>query len=318
MIRLSTGGEDLERAVALLREGRLVGVPTETVYGLAGDASDRDAVRRIFAAKGRPPDHPLIVHLPDTASMADWAAEVPAAARRLADAFWPGPLTLVLRRGERVPGVVTGGQSTVALRVPAHPVTRALLERFGGGLAAPSANRFGRVSPTTAEHVESEFAGDERVAAVIDGGSCEVGVESTIVDCTVEPPRLLRPGMIGMAALEAALGSEVAVATAGQGPRAPGRLASHYAPRTPVAIVESAALESGDPECAVLALEGSPDPGGFAAWKSLPAESAGYARGLYAALRELDSLGAERLLVQRPPDAPEWAAVHDRLERASS
>ena len=317
MIRLGTSDEDLQRAAALLESGALVAVPTETVYGLAGVAADPVAVRRIFAAKGRPADHPLIVHLPGVEAIDEWAAEVPESARRLARAFWPGPLTLILPRTDRVPNEVTGGQETVGLRVPAHPVTLRLLKVLGRAVAAPSANRFGRISPTTAEHVIAEFEGRDSVAAVIDGGGCEVGVESTIVDCTGDPPRVLRPGMISLEQLSRVLGERPALAGESEGPRASGRLPSHYAPETRVELVDPEVLENPDPAAAVLALEGRPDPGGFRAWQSLPAEPSTYARGLYAALRELDQAGAERILVQRPPAGAAWTALHDRLARAA-
>lgn len=318
MIRLGTAQDDLQRAAEYLRRGELVAVPTETVYGLAADAANPGAVRRIFAAKGRPADHPLIVHLPGAEALDDWASDVPDAARRLADAFWPGPLTLILPRAARVDHVVTGGQDTVGLRVPGHPVTLALLALFGGGLAAPSANRFGRISPTTAQHVVEEFGASDAVKAVIDGGACRVGVESTIVDCSGERPRILRPGMISAERIGEVLGEIPPTAGATEGPRASGRLASHYAPETPVDIVEADALERADATTAVLALSSTPEITGYAAWRALPSEPEAYARGLYAALRELDAAGAARILVQAPPEGSEWAAVRDRLERARS
>ncbi len=318
MIRLGTSNDDLERAADLLRRGELVAVPTETVYGLAGDATNADAVRRIFAAKGRPADHPLIVHLPDIEAMDKWAAEVPETARRLARAFWPGPLTLIVRKAERVSGVVTGGQLTVGLRVPGHPVTLRLLKLLGRAVAAPSANRFGRISPTTADHVIAEFEGRDSVAAVIDGGPCEVGVESTIVDCSGKQPRVLRPGMIGLEQLGQVLGEVPAPAGEAEGPRASGRLPSHYAPETRLELVSAETLSQPDPEAAVLALEDTSDPGGFIAWLALPGDPAAYAHGLYAALRHLDACGAGRILVERPPADPAWSAVHDRLIRATA
>lgn len=318
MIRLSDSEEDLQSAADMLRHGNLVAVPTETVYGLAGDAADPDAVRRIFAAKGRPADHPLIVHLPDIEALDDWADEVPESASRLARAFWPGPLTLILPKADRVPVVVTGGQQTVGLRVPGHPATLKLLKILGRAVAAPSANRFGRISPTTADHVISEFEGRDTVAAVIDGGPCEVGVESTIVDCSGDRPRVLRPGMITVEQLARVLGETPAVAGQAEGPRSSGRLPSHYAPETRVELIEVSDLSPPDPHAAVLALGEHPDPGGFLAWQRLPAEPVAYARGLYAALRFLDTLGAERLLIQRPPDDAAWAAIRDRLARAAA
>lgn len=318
MIRLGTSDKELKRAAELLAHGELVALPTETVYGLAADAGNAEAVGRIFSAKGRPADHPLIVHLPDIDTLEVWATDVPDTARRLGRAFWPGPLTLILRKADDVPDVVTGGQDTVGLRVPGHPVALKLLKTFGRALAAPSANRFGRISPTTADHVISEFEGSEMVAAVIDGGPCEVGLESTIVDCSGRHPSILRPGMISLEQLSEALGEVPALAGELEGPRASGRLPSHYAPETKVELVEADTLLRPDAQAAVLALADMPDPGGFKGWQALPKDPAAYARSLYAALRELDTLGAERILVQRPPENPAWAAILDRLERATA
>lgn len=306
----------IDAAVAALRRGDVVGLPTETVYGLAADAENPDAVRRVFALKGRPADHPLIVHLPEAAAVDGWARGVPDGARRLMRAFWPGPLTLILPRGARASAIVTGGQDTVGLRVPAHPLARAVLHRFGGGLAAPSANRFGRTSPTTAQHVRDEFG--DAVPVVLDGGECDVGIESTIVDCSGERLRVLRPGMITVAALEAVAGERVETAAREDSPRVPGALAAHYAPRTPMRLLPRAALErewtSQAADVRVLAVGALPaDARGVA----LPADARGYAHGLYAALRALDAAGAALLLVERPPEGDEWVAVHDRLGRAA-
>ena len=231
----------IARAADRLRAGMLVAFPTETVYGLGADAGNPEAVRRIFAAKGRPADHPVIVHLHDAAQMADWARAVPEAAQKLAAAFWPGPLTLILPRASHVADVVTGGQDSVGLRVPSHPVARALLAAFGGGIAAPSANRFGRISPTTAQHVADDLG--DAVAMILDGGACAVGIESTIVAFTGDQPVLLRPGGIGVAALSRALGRPLARRRCGA-PRASGTLASHYAPRTPATLVAADMLRA--------------------------------------------------------------------------
>ncbi|MBV9788146.1 MAG: threonylcarbamoyl-AMP synthase, partial [Chloroflexi bacterium] len=225
---------EIERAVAALRDGQLVAFPTETVYGLGADASNADAVRRIFAAKGRPADHPLIVHLPDVAALTDWARDIPPAAWQLAARFWPGPLTMILPKAPHVPDVVTGGQQSIGLRIPDHPVAGALLRAFNGGVAAPSANRFGRISPTLAEHVQSELG--DAVALIIDGGPCRVGVESSIVDLTGEQPALLRPGHISASQLAEVLGSPV-IQPQRSTTRAPGTLDSHYAPLTSTQIV---------------------------------------------------------------------------------
>jgi len=323
MERLTADAFGLARAAELLRAGELVAFPTETVYGLGADAANPDAVRRIFAAKGRPADHPLIVHLPEPAAMADWAATVPESALRLADAFWPGPLTLIVDKASSVDDAVTGGQDTVGLRVPNHPVARALLHAFGAALAAPSANRFGHVSPTTAAHVLAEFEGDE-VAAVIDGGACPVGVESTIVDLSGPSPRMLRPGMIRHEALEAVLDAPVPNAAGSEGPRASGRLASHYAPGAPVLLVEAgrmaAALSEvpGGSRVAVLGRGDRIERPGIVEWIEMPRQPVQYARRLYAALRQADAAGPDRILIERPPAGDGWAAIADRLQRAAS
>ncbi len=226
--------QGIARAVALLREGLLVAFPTETVYGLGADARRPLAVQRIFAAKGRPADHPVIVHLASAREADAWAAQWPPAARKLAAAFWPGPLTLIVPRAAHVDDVVTGGQATVGLRVPSHPVAQALLRGFGGGIAAPSANRFGRISPTRAQHVADDLG--DRIELILDGGDCPVGIESAIVACLDDAAMLLRPGAIGADVLASALGHALGVAD-DHAPRAPGTLVSHYAPRTPARLV---------------------------------------------------------------------------------
>ena len=302
-------------AVAALRAGQVIGLPTETVYGLAGDAANPAAVARIFALKRRPPGHPLIVHLGDAAQLDDWARDVPAAARTLAARYWPGPLTLVLPRAARVPDAVTGGQDTVALRMPAHPLAHAVLAAFGGALAAPSANRFGRVSPTRAEHVRAEFG--DAVPCVLDGGPCAVGIESTIVDLSSATPRILRPGAITRAMLEQTLGGPVAAGAAHGAPRVSGSLPAHYAPRTPLALLDAPALRQRRAEDGALLLTHSLAVD-TAHGRRLPGDAAGYAQALYAALRELDARGARVILAERVPDTPEWAGVRDRLARAAA
>ncbi len=311
----------IEEAVALLNAGELVAFPTETVYGLGADARNPVAVARIFAAKGRPVSHPLIVHVSSLAAAQEWIADLPDSARRLAEAFWPGPLTIVLPKASGVPALVTGGQSTVALRAPAHPVARALLAAFGGGIAAPSANRYGRISPTRAADVYEELG--DRVALVLEGGACEVGLESTIVACLGGCVTLLRPGAISRSQLRDVVG-EVANADAAS-PRAPGRDRSHYAPRTVLAVIEAArlrseierALASGE-RLAVLARSGAPVASDQLVWRQLGNRPAEYARALYAALRELDRAGAARILVEDVPDDEPWAAIADRLRRAAA
>lgn len=323
MIRLGSSAEDLERAADLLRAGQLVAFPTETVYGLGADAANPEAVAGIFRAKGRPADHPVIVHLPAAEALAHWARDVSASAQRLADRFWPGPLTLVLKRAEGVSDAITGGQDTVGLRVPGNATALALLQAFGGAVAAPSANRFGHVSPTTAEHVIEEF-GAGGVAAVVDGGPCAVGVESTIVDLTGACPRLLRPGMIRIDAIEAELGVSLARAGDRQGPRASGRLESHYAPGAVVELVDAGALAGRMDACAasgeriaVLARRESPTTAASVSWIEMPRQPVQFARALYAALRRADGEKPDRILVESPPVTPGWEAISDRLSKAA-
>jgi L-threonylcarbamoyladenylate synthase len=325
-----TSESAVARAVEVLRRGGLVAFPTETVYGLGADAANPSAVERIFAVKGRPPFHPLIVHLPDRSALEEWAAEVAPEAWALAEAFWPGALTLVVPRAERVPDAVTGGLDTVGLRVPAAPLALELLSAFGAGVAAPSANRFGRVSPTTADHVRADLG--DAVDLVLDGGPCSIGVESTIVDCTGERFEILRPGGVSAEALSEVLGCEIGLRTGAPGAapsvRAPGTLPSHYAPRARVELV------AAGPEAAVRARalldEGrragllAPAPEELL---GLPGEvevlpPAGgpedYARCLYDRLREADRRDLDVLLVIPPPQGGLGTAVTDRLRRAAA
>ncbi|MGH8700456.1 MAG: L-threonylcarbamoyladenylate synthase [Burkholderiales bacterium] len=314
--------KEFEQAVTVLRAGGLVAFPTETVYGLGADASNPAAVRKIFEAKGRPATHPVIVHLADAVQLANWAREIPEGARRLARKFWPGPLTVILKRSPRVSDVVTGGQDTVALRVPSHPLALQLLARFGGGIAAPSANRHGRVSATAAEHVRREFG--DALGCVLDGGEARIGIESAIVDLSGGKPVLLRPGWITAAEIEAALGAPLSVAPA-DAPRAPGTLAAHYAPRTPLTLVEgdllvelAAALTRQGKKVAVLALSEAHPLFPHVTWIAAPRDAAGYAHALYASLRRLDDAGCDTIIVEQPPRTPEWAAINDRLSRAAT
>lgn len=311
---------DIEAAVGLLQAGELVAFPTETVYGLGADARNPAAVARIFAAKGRPRSHPLIVHLSGTAVLPRWAREVPAPAQRLAEAFWPGPLTLVLPRHADVPDAVTGGQDSVGLRAPAHPVARALLAAFGNGIAAPSANRYGRISPTSADDVREELG--DRVAMVLDGGECPVGLESTIVGCLDGQVILLRPGSITRSQLEDVAGE---VSLPGRAaPRTSGGDRSHYAPATPLQLLAAADIaaetrraSAGGEQVAVLARTLASAPPGVML-RQLGPEPAAYGRGLYRALRELDRLGVQRILVEAVPEDEAWAAITDRLGRAAA
>lgn len=316
---------DIARAAAILRAGGLIAFPTETVYGLGADASNPKAVARLYAVKRRPPDHPVIVHFADAALAFTWAREVPEAARRLAARFWPGPLTLILKRSALAGDFVTGGQDTVGMRVPAHPVAQALLAEFSGeeggrrfsGVAAPSANRFGEVSPTTAAHVRADLGGD--VDLVLDGGPSEVGIESTILDLSGARPVLLRPGRITAPEIEAVIGERVAAKQA-DAPRHSGGLERHYAPRTPAMLVPphrlDAEIAKWKDKVAVLAFSRPDERVDY--WLRMPRDPQGYAQRLYSALRELDSAGCERILIEAPPEDPAWDAVRDRLVRATA
>jgi L-threonylcarbamoyladenylate synthase len=311
---------DVSDAVAVLRRGGLVAFPTETVYGLGADAENVDALARLYRVKRRPASHPVIVHLADVSALGDWATTIPRGARALANECWPGPLTLVLPRHDRVPDAVTGGNATVGLRVPNQPIALALLESFGGGVAAPSANRFGRVSPTTAADVRADLGSD--VDLVLDGGPCAVGVESTIVDWSGAHPVILRLGGVARARVEAIVGERVDVRTDGE-IAAPGTLASHYAPSARVLIVDADEVRSRAAELVargertgLLALAGSADAGCDVVVLDPPSDVDDYARVLYARLREADRLGLDVLLAVVPGSAGIGAAVADRLVRA--
>ncbi len=313
---------DIDKAVAILGRGGLVAFPTETVYGLGADACNPRALRKLYAAKGRPAGHPVIVHLADISQLAQWAREVPPAAVKLAARFWPGPLTLILRRAPGVSHAVTGGQDTVGLRIPSHPVAHALLTKFGGGIAAPSANRFGRVSATTAQHVTQEFG--DGIDFVLEGGASEIGIESTIVAVTGEQPVLLRPGHISSREIEQVVGMPLGAADPGS-PRAPGTLAAHYAPETPLLVMESdlllelaASLERQGKRVAVLARGTQPPLRSGLTWVAAPPDAPAYAHDFYANLRALDAAGCDAMLVEKLPLQPEWAAVNDRLDRAAA
>ena len=324
------------KAVETLQAGELVAVPTETVYGLGADAANPEAVAKIFAAKGRPADHPLIVHLANVASLGQWAEDIPQAAWDLVSAFWPGSLTLILKKQSWVPLSVTGGQDTVGLRVPAHPLMLELLTAFAAarapkaaGIAAPSANRFGRVSPTTAAHVREELG--DKVSLVLDGGPCAVGIESTIVDFSRGLPEILRPGAISPDDIARVIGVLPRVrdraAEETPVPRVSGSLAAHYAPLTPLRQVKSDALTGevvrlvhAGQRVAVLAYGAyepcEADP--VLHWQIMAPEPIAYARALYANLRALDSLGAGVILVEEVPSSPIWQAIADRLNRAAA
>lgn len=316
----------IDAAARALEAGALVAFPTETVYGLGADAENPQAVAAIYAAKGRPQDHPVIVHLAPDAPLDYWATDIPREAHALADAFWPGPLTMILKRAPNIPDAVSGGQDTVGLRCPSHPVAIALLRAFKGGkggVAAPSANKFGAVSPTLAEHVRDEFGADGSVAMVLDGGASQVGIESTIVDLSrlaTHGPVLLRPGHISAQAIAAVI-DQLPSAPDAAAPRASGTLESHYAPHTPVAMQESAQLRQTLAELAgagrkVALIHYSDMPSTLAALR-LPATPGGFAHALYAALRAMDGHGADVILVEAPPQGGDWLGVNDRLRRAA-
>lgn len=294
------------RAVNVLRAGGVVAIPTETVYGLAADVGNAAAIARVYAIKGRPANHPLIVHADSVDALDGYVAATSPALRLLAAHFWPGPLTAIVARGPRTPRSVTGGQDTVAVRVPRHPLARAILIEFGGALAAPSANRFGRVSPTTAAHVRADLGDD--VDLVVDGGPAEVGVESTIVDLTGAVPALLRAGAITPSQLGDALDMQVVTRTGGD-VRAPGLLVSHYAPRARVVLTDGDAVDE-----VVRAHSGA---GTRVAVLALPSDPAAAARNLYATLRALDDQGYDTIVAALPPDTEANAAIRDRLTRAS-
>jgi L-threonylcarbamoyladenylate synthase len=320
----------IHAAARKLEEGALVAFPTETVYGLGADAENPTAVARIYEAKGRPSNHPVIVHLAPGADIAYWADAIPAEAYKLISAFWPGPLTLILKRAATIPAAVSGGQDTIGLRCPSHPVAQALLQIFKGGkggVAAPSANKFGHVSPTTAQHVRDEFGigPDALVDCVLDGGQSEVGIESTILDLSrlaTHGPVLLRPGHIDAERIAAVIGIAPRMPDAAA-PRASGTLDAHYAPRTPVALV------SGDQLAATLqrlaaakrrvALMGytARQPFATTARFELPATPDGYAHDLYAALRAMDAAGADIIVIETPPQDGHWQGINDRLRRAA-
>jgi L-threonylcarbamoyladenylate synthase len=301
----------IELAVAALRRGELVGMPTETVYGLAGDAHNATAIRRIFTLKGRPADHPLIVHLGQASHMCAFARDIPAVGWALAEAFWPGPLTLILQRNPGVSDLLTGGQDSIGLRVPSHPVAHALLTDFGP-LAAPSANRFGRISPTRAEHVRADFG--EQLPLVLEGGDSAIGLESTIIDLCDAQPRVLRPGAVSLAQLAEVLGAMPEHGALSSSPRVSGALASHYAPRAPARMAERHELAQAPRDVRVLALDTLP---AGVAGLALPADAAAYGRGLYAALRSLDEARPGLILIEQVPSAAAWWAVRDRLQRAT-
>jgi len=327
--------EAVLRAAQLLANGGLVAIPTETVYGLAANALDADAIDRVFAAKRRPAGNPLIVHVADTTMARRLAADWPTAAERITASLWPGPVTVIVPRSQSIPDAVTAGGPTVALRCPEHPLARWLIARLGSPLAAPSANRSTQLSPTTAGHVLDSLG--NRVDLILDGGPCGRGIESTVVDCTTNPPRILRPGPIGRAELEAVLGSPVidaqtenADAERTTAPaRSPGQLARHYAPKTPLELTSTAAervralLQAGKRIAWLTAATADPQVRQLAASQDvvvvpMPADPATFAASLYATLHAVDRRSLDAIVVDTPPDTDAWRAVADRLRRAAT
>ncbi len=323
MVRVVRASQvEIDAAVQALRDGDLVAFPTETVYGLGANAQNPAAVRKIFEAKGRPPSHPVIVHLDSPRYLHRWVREVPEPALRLGERFWPGPLTIVMPRAANVHDIVTGGQDTIAIRVPSHPMAQQLLTAFGGGIAAPSANRYGRLSPTRPDHVRDELG--DAVRIVLDGGECQIGLESTIVSCEGPAVRLLRPGAVTASQLREALG-DLLVGPDAQSPRVPGSTPSHYAPSTPMSVVpageidaQAAALSRGGRRIAVLAQRLPLKAHKYVTWINAGRRPEQYAQDLYANLRTLDKAGCRRILVQDVPRDERWDAVRDRLLRAAS
>lgn len=314
----------IAQAVQILSNGGLVAFPTETVYGLGADASNELAVRKVFQVKGRPADHPLIVHLANRKQLADWALSVPEAANKLAEAFWPGPLTLVLKKRPNVLGCVTGGQDTVALRIPNHPIAIALLEAFGKGLVAPSANQFTHVSPTTASAVSEEFG--KALDLILDGGACEVGLESTIVDLSGAQPVILRPGMITAAQISQVLGVSVKMAYEEKmATRAPGMHHVHYAPTTQTHLIKThdipamlSALDDATLPIVCMVYSNITFPSHDKVhWVTMPAQAAAYAHDLYRTLRALDQQQYKSIWIEAVPEEADWEAIRDRLKKAT-
>jgi L-threonylcarbamoyladenylate synthase len=313
---------EIDTAVQALRDGELVAFPTETVYGLGANASNPAAVGKIFAAKGRPPTHPVIVHLDSPKYLHRWVREVPATALALADAFWPGPLTMVMPRAATVHDVITGGQDTIAARVPSHPMAQQLLTAFGGGVAAPSANRYGHISPTRAEHVREELG--DAVRVLLDGGECQIGVESTIIAFEGGDVRLLRPGSITAAQIRNIAG-ELLIGADGNSARVPGSSPMHYAPNTPMTIVPSGEIDAqadtasaGGRRVAVLAQRLPLRAHKYVTWINAGRRPESFGHDLYSNLRTLDKAGCQHILVQAVPDGEAWDAIRDRLLRAAT
>lgn len=323
MNRLDLDGElsqDIAQAVALLQRGELVAIPTETVYGLAADASNEQAISKVFTAKQRPLTHPLIVHLANSQQMADWAVNIPELAWQLAEEFWPGPLTLILNKSAMAPAIVTGGQDTIALRIPGHPVALDILQAFGGALAAPSANQYGRISPTSASHVVTQFGNE--IAAVVDGGLCPIGIESSIVDLSSGQARILRPGLLDKEL------TKFGIAAYGQSsdsnePRVSGSDIRHYAPSKPASLCPPQELKQRiEQQPADRIQVWSLTPNRFdlehVDWVVMPVDPAFYARELYLRLHDFEQSENDMLIIEQPPVTVLWQGINNRLQRATS
>lgn len=316
--------KQITQAVTLLKAGKLVAFPTETVYGLGADANNPAAVKKIFAAKGRPADHPLIVHIANSEQLTLWARDIPAIAWELAKQFWPGPLTLILKKADSVLDLITGKQDTVGLRVPSHPVAQALLQQFKDGIAAPSANKFGHISPTQAAHVQQELGNE--VDLILEGGASTIGIESTIIDVSGATPRILRPGAILPSQLNKIMPIKISTEQANNVPRVSGMLLSHYAPITPLKIFNKTELQikikellAADKIFSVITHSLKQiDFNKNLFWYAMPADVKNYAHELYATLRAADEKQADTILLEAVPDTEEWLAIWDRLRKAAA
>lgn len=313
----------ITQAVKLLKQGECVAIPTETVYGLAADAMNPKAIKKIFKLKGRPINHPLILHLSRMRDLGEWVEEVPDVAQTLMDAFWPGPLTLIFKLKKNISPkkikkncltLITGGQKTIGIRMPSHPEAKKLLTLFGGPVVAPSANKFGHVSPTSAEHVKSEFG--DKLKLILDGGCSNLGIESSIIDVTQSPARLLRPGPLSIAKIKKLSGVKVVSAKSKKSPRVSGSLKSHYAPNTPVKLF-SKKIAINNKNIAVMGIKFKPIKNQKAAFVKMANNPIGYAQKLYGVLRTLDLKKLDTIYIELPPNRPEWLAVRDRLMRAA-
>lgn len=305
---------EIQRAATLLRNGQLIAFPTETVYGLGADAKNVQALQQIFAVKGRPSNHPLIVHLADFSQLNVWVSTISIDAKRLAAAFWPGPLTLILPRAESVSDLVTGGQNSIGVRIPSHPVAQALLRSFNDGIAAPSANRFGHVSPTQAQHVQAELG--ESIPMILDAGACKVGIESTIIDLTSAQPRILRPGFITAAQIEQVLQKPILIGQGDRTVRVSGHLESHYAPQSPLKIVANDEFVKATTATVIISF----DDINYNALRTIKMsrDPILYAHDLYSVLRQADALNPDQILLEQVPDSDEWLAIRDRLGKAAA